>query len=135
MRFPLAFDPGAPLLPPPTAVATPSDGLVDGQAITVTGSGFRRGYPLLSQCDVRAGGVGECDPASTTFPEVVDGASTTSFVVFSALDLPDGRLDCRPSGTCALAVSMSYEPSRADMIAIPLGLTPTDPCHRCRRRP
>ena len=37
---PIAFDPGAALLPPPTITVTPGEGLVDGQTATVEGHGF-----------------------------------------------------------------------------------------------
>lgn len=122
----LDFDPTAPLLPPPTVVATPTGGLVNGQTITVSGSGFRRGYPVLSQCEQRGAGIGDCDAASQVYPAVTDGAFSTSFVVFSALDGPGGRVDCRPA-SCALTVALSSDSSRADTIALPLGFDPDGP--------
>lgn len=37
---PVAFDPAAPLLPPPTITVDPATDLVDGQTVTVTGDGY-----------------------------------------------------------------------------------------------
>jgi Neocarzinostatin family len=37
---PLVFDPDAPLAPPPTVTVDPSDGLTDGQSVTVTADGL-----------------------------------------------------------------------------------------------
>ena len=45
-----AFRPDGPLLPPPTLTVEPPDGLVDGQEVQITGTGFRPGFVLLGQC-------------------------------------------------------------------------------------
>ncbi|MGZ4727511.1 MAG: neocarzinostatin apoprotein domain-containing protein [Acidimicrobiales bacterium] len=37
---PITFDPNGPLLPPPTMTATPSTGLVDGQVVSLNGTGI-----------------------------------------------------------------------------------------------
>ncbi|MCB1014538.1 MAG: hypothetical protein KDB10_05410 [Acidimicrobiales bacterium] len=47
----IAFDPSAPLEPPPTVAVDPANDLVDGQVVRVTGSGFRADeLVLLGQC-------------------------------------------------------------------------------------
>ncbi len=50
---PIAFDAGAPLLPPPTITVTPGDDLVDGQTATVEGHGFvhRESHSLVPPQD------------------------------------------------------------------------------------
>jgi hypothetical protein len=44
---PLAFDPDAPLAPPPEATATPTSDLVDMQVIQLEGTGFDFGYEYI----------------------------------------------------------------------------------------
>lgn len=52
----LHFDPSAPLLPPPTVSVDPQHGLVDGQVVTVQGSGFTSGdWVWLALCSSGAG--------------------------------------------------------------------------------
>lgn len=48
---PVAFDPDAPLPPPPSLTADPSTGLADRQVVTLSGSGWTPGaYVSLEQC-------------------------------------------------------------------------------------
>jgi len=50
-RIPLQFDPAGPLQPPPTLSVAPDQGLVDGQTVTVTGTGFvRQEWAQFAQC-------------------------------------------------------------------------------------
>lgn len=48
---PIAFDPAAPRLPPPSITVTPSDGLTDGDVMSVDGTGFSPGDPVdFAEC-------------------------------------------------------------------------------------
>jgi hypothetical protein len=50
---PISFDPDGPILPPPTMVATPSTDLVDGQVVSLSGSGFTSPYPPIIVTDAQ----------------------------------------------------------------------------------
>ena len=65
---PLAFDPSAPLPPPPTVVAAPSTGLVHDQQVIVTARGFAANVSVVVvQCRADAPGTEECDYSSGNY--------------------------------------------------------------------
>ena len=53
-RVPLAFDPTTEVVPP-TLTVSPADGLVHGQSVTASGSGFADEYLQFSQCAASGG--------------------------------------------------------------------------------
>ncbi len=108
----LAFDPSGALRPAPTITATPTTGLVDGQAIAVTvhpGSSDPATEPtvvyactvpvttfdqVLSDCDILA----SQELTGTSGPD-----ATGTLHVSAYLETPTGPVDCRaPAATCAL---------------------------------
>ena len=97
---PLVFDAAVPPPALPALVVSPPTGLVDGQTVKVTGSGFQRGFitVVISQC--RAGAVSEADCIGSF------GARGDAFVIDLAvtrfLDLPSGRVDCAVAGACVV---------------------------------
>lgn len=65
---PIAFDPTGPLLPtppPPVAHAMPNTGLVDGQTVSVDGTGFQaNSFAGVVECIAGANRVGQCSTAN-----------------------------------------------------------------------
>lgn len=106
-RASLTFDADASPAPPPAVTVTPDDGLVDGQTVTVTGTGLRRSsYAFVSQC---AGPVDApmCGDDVDGYVDVApDGTFTTDHVVSVLLAGADGAVvDCREPGRCHLRVT------------------------------
>jgi hypothetical protein len=95
----LTFDPDAPLAPAPTLTATPSTGLVDGQAVTASGAGFMPSTlvgvsecattPSLATC--RSGRVAMADTTGA-FSVAVD--LRTRFWAGEILDCRDPAVEC-----------------------------------------
>ncbi|HEX6419028.1 MAG TPA: neocarzinostatin apoprotein domain-containing protein [Acidimicrobiales bacterium] len=105
---PLGFDPGAEVVPPTLDVAPATD-LVDGQRVTLTGSGFPPAGPDGSWVEIQ-----QCtdEPSWDTCTWVgwsaidASGAFTTEVVVWATLGTGDGEVDCRAApGTCQLVAS------------------------------
>ncbi len=96
IEVPLHFDPDAPLAPPPSASVDPNGGLVDGQVVTVTGSGFRPNENVeLLQCAPGAEAFSGCQ-FSNRFPITDDqGSFTAAMTLFATVPSPDGQVDCR----------------------------------------
>jgi hypothetical protein len=119
---PLTFDAAVPPPALPALVVSPSTGLVDGQSVQVTGSGFQRGFitVLLMQCRTGAttpadcvGGVG---PRGDSF--VID-LTVTRF-----LDLPSGRVDCAVAGACTITSNPGTPGPLSTSAAIQFASTP-----------
>jgi hypothetical protein len=93
----LAFDPLAPLQPPPTLTADPDSGLRDGDVVDLHGSGFdaERGF-TVAQCAADATSAAGCQSGIVRFG-VTDGSEITgSFVVLAKfLDGRGRTVDCR----------------------------------------
>lgn len=93
---PVSFDPLAPLLQPQLAIA-PEGTLVNGQVVTVTGSGFVPGDRLL----IRQRCYYAPDCGAHVVPDA-DGNFTVSYQVQDVLDVYHGVLDCRGVPHCAI---------------------------------
>ncbi len=123
----LAFDPTAPLAPPPTAVATPSTDLVDAQMITVSGTGFIPAGPNagvnVAQC---ATGVGYACQYGGGAGVTVDatGALHGDVQVSTILPGSGADLDCRVVA-CELQVSQ-YQ-GTGEVLHLPLSFDPAAP--------
>jgi virginiamycin B lyase len=125
--FPLAetaldFAPAGPLLPPATLTATPDSGLVDGQSIDVTGSGFTPGATVsLYLCPAAPSSLADCDfsgpfPVATTADG--SGAISATVAVFTVLwGFDAGGRDCRTEACRLLAFD-------GDLPGDPRGETP-----------
>lgn len=107
---PLAFDPGAPLEPPPTVTVTPARNLVDGQRVHVQGRGFLLD-PVFGS-DVQ---IFECAPERTldrcqvleTFVSLDDeGGFAVDVPIAARIHTPGGAHDCRTSaGPCQIVAT------------------------------
>jgi hypothetical protein len=97
---PLEFDPNAPPVPPPTITVVPSTGLLDGEAVAISGRGFTPGEQVaLVEC--RNGPAddtgGNCDVSATLEYASVDAAGEvhTTFTVRRHLATHNfGDVDC-----------------------------------------
>ena len=102
-NFPLAFDPAAPLQPPPTISVTPSSGLSDGQTVTVHLAGFRVGdYTSVLLCQV---GTSDCDWTTERWLELDSEAIDVEIDVWGSFDGPSTAVDCRVAPGCEIRAS------------------------------
>ncbi len=105
----VSFDPGGPDPTRYRVSASPDTGLVDGDVVAVSGSGFPRsfddfGVATVTPCRTPLTGPGDCDFGERQYVEVLaDGSLRGTVVVGAVLALDGGPYDCR-SGTCALMV-------------------------------
>jgi hypothetical protein len=121
---PLGFDPVGPLVPLPDFSATPTTGLVDGDRIHVTGSGWQEhGLVGLLFCPAGAGGADDCDQDGPGFV-ITSGTGTFDEVLTARTILHPaggGQVDCRVEA-CALVAAPSASLRRA--VEVPLGYDP-----------
>jgi acetyl esterase/lipase len=126
-RAALPFDPDGPLAPPPTLSVTPSEGLVDGQTVEVSGSGALTDGLDIIQCTAEPAAWDDCDFDTTTFADVTDGSFSESHPVFAVIATQSsGQVDCRTAGRCAL-VAVGDASRWADTAVVPLGFAPDGP--------
>jgi hypothetical protein len=100
----LDFAPDAPLAPAPTLTVEPATGLTTGQAVTVTGTGFRAfANVVLGQCGAGPGtGFERCyipDFASAD----AEGNFVRTLTVSAFARLGSGFVDCRRGPRCVIA--------------------------------
>lgn len=101
----LRFDPDTPPMPPATIEASPTEGLLHNQLITVSGSGFAAGeFVRAIQCVVDADGL-EVDCASSHY-EVTSAAGVLSMEVAARRRV--GEADCA-SASCVLVVAGEFD--------------------------
>ena len=109
-----------------TITVTPDTGLLDGQAVTVEGTGFGGDSVAgILQC-AKGLGLSGCDQGSVVIFNPRGNTFTRTFHVDAVLDTEDGEIDCRtfPAG-CRLAANDQYSltgAARAD-----LGFDPDGP--------
>jgi acetyl esterase/lipase len=109
----LAFDPEAPLLPPPTVTVTPAQNLVDGERLHVEGRGFvvspYRQYVQLYECAPDPS-VSRCQRLSDFFSVPLDeGGFAVDVPIAARIRTPDGLHDCRTSvGPCLIVATSSH---------------------------
>ena len=103
----LTFDPTTEIVPP-TLTVSPASGLVDGQVVTVTGSGFTDEFVELYLCPP--------DPAdgcrlSGAWGFIEEGAFTAQVEVEAIVTTPAGEVDCRTSAEPCLLVASRGRPT------------------------
>ncbi len=126
-QAPLAFDPVAPLAPPPSATATPSTGLVDGQIIRLTGADWRPdSYLVALLCPSTATDYGDCDNSSYAFaPVESDGTFSLRVALRAKFRVDGGRYDCR-IGSCSFFVTRGeFEADLSRSVEVPLDFDPS----------
>ncbi len=96
---PLAFDPNAPLGPPPTVTLTPSTDLRDGQIVDVDGEGLQAGtFLFLVHCRWGATDFNGCSTDDLTYAKVrADGTFHTQLGLRAVFRTSGtgGRVNCR----------------------------------------
>ncbi len=127
---PLVFAPGAEPRPAPTMAVDPAVGLVDGQRLTVTGSGFSPGYLALFQCapgpDLACRFLDDAQAAA-------DGTlATTAVVSARVVSWSSEPVDCRSAlPRCELVATpaglQSSRAARAELAFDPDGPLPPPP--------
>ncbi len=122
----ISFDPNAPRPPPPAVTVSPSTGLVNGQAVTVSGAGFSPNASIgMSQCRAGATSPSDCDVSISRIVQAdANGSFSTQFPVHTQLQIPGSSpsgppgpgpvpitptvttLDCRTApGACSIGVA------------------------------
>jgi hypothetical protein len=117
-----AFDPVGPVQPAPTLDAQPAVGLVDGQTVTLSGSGYptNTGYAVL----LCATGTTDADCARSGYPTIAftgpSGTFTQQVQVRSGIATRGGDfVDCRTApGTCELRVGTSPVTNRTGIASL-----------------
>lgn len=107
VAVPISFDPDAPALPPASITVAPATGLVDGQDMHVTGTGFLANSPVgLSQC-ASSTTSGTCSGGAFVYTDEVGDLDA---VLPARARLWSGEiLDCRdPAIECSVQAT-SYE--------------------------
>ena len=106
---PLGFDPNSQAPPPPVLTMTPSTHLIDGQAVTVHGSGFTPGATIgMAPCKSGVTAIADDCDLGRAFSAVADdtGAFTTSQAAAGVLGTARGLVECTTApGTCVLAAA------------------------------
>ena len=89
-------------------VASPSTGLIDGQTIAVTGTGFpASAYVAIIQCHEGSVTSSGCDMRTLGyFTAGTDGSIATATMVRSNISTADGSFDCSAPEACHLGVGV-----------------------------
>ena len=122
---PIAFDPATVLLPPPALSVTPDTDLVDGQTVSVAGTGFLPGVGmLLAQCRPGQSTMEGCLVYSGTPVEAdASGAFEEDLRLSATFFHPDGTVDCRVEA-CELVAGLFFGGVQARAV---LGFDPDAP--------
>jgi hypothetical protein len=91
----------------PTVSVTPNAALLDGDAVTVSASGFTAGAPLaIIECTNGFASVNDCDLSTASFPQADNnGNLSVSYNVFRVISTPNTpSTDCAPAN-CSLLVA------------------------------
>jgi len=89
-----------------TLAVSPVDRLIDGQVVTVTGTGLIPGQPFtLEECAAVVTGSGDCDAATAVHATInTSGDYTITTPVRATVTTPNqGRIGCDEQGACSIA--------------------------------
>ncbi len=104
---PLEFDPDAPLRPPPTLVADPATGLVDGDLVHLDGEGFDpERFFTVQQCIAAPEDTGDCEGGLIRFGITGPDAQIDGFIgVRATFETWLGQqVDCRVTA-CSIVIA------------------------------
>ena len=106
---PLGFDPNSQAPPPPVLTMTPSAHLIDGQAVSVHGSGFTPGATIgMAPCKSGVTAIADDCDLGRAFSAVADdaGAFSTTHSAAGVIWTARGAVECTTApGTCVLAAA------------------------------
>jgi acetyl esterase/lipase len=122
------FDPDGPLAPSPTLTVTPDQGLLDGQVVVVSGTGYVRTTGLaVIPCVTGATQWDDCDFEAGNDVELDDtGAFETELAMTAILSTPaHPRVDCRVAGGCVVLATSAFDPDST--VAVPVEFEPDGP--------
>jgi len=125
-RVRLGFDPDGPLAPPPTLTVSPSDGLVDGQTVALTGAGVLGDYIEVLQCRAAPSGWEDCDQDSFGYVDTPGGTFESSQRVFAVISTGAGDVDCRAAESCVLIATTGWF-APGETATVPLVFDPAAP--------
>lgn len=122
----LAFDPDAPLAPPPTATLSPAGPYAHGQVVTVAVQGVVWATEArLLQCPVGATSPDDCDRGWWSYIDLYESTSGSApLALFAVLDTPSGAVDCRVAGACMVAVAAGRTLAPAKTAIVPVTFDP-----------
>lgn len=88
----------------PVVTAQPATGLVDGQSIQVSGSGFGPSVSVaVGECESGATTADQCSVSGATVVTTAsDGTFTTPFTVSRTIDVGGSSIDCSQAGACVI---------------------------------
>ncbi|MFH7598756.1 neocarzinostatin apoprotein domain-containing protein [Streptomyces racemochromogenes] len=124
---PLAFRPHGALEAPPTVRVDPSEALVDGQSVHVTGRGYEPQYhSLVMECAAGSTEATGCRPRSRP-PATTDQGRLDETVALSAsFTTVDGRtVDCRDAPGCEVVV-FGTRVRGPHAVSVPVRFAPAD---------
>ncbi len=128
VTVPLGFDPNSQPPPPPVLTMTPSTHLVDGQVVTVHGSGFTPGATVgLAPCASGVTSIADFCDLGRAFSAVADdaGAFTTIHAAAGVLGTARGGVECTTApGTCVLAAANASD--LTEFASTPFGVDPVE---------
>jgi hypothetical protein len=127
----IEFDGSVPLPPPPTATATPDTDLLDGDTVSVTGSGFSPNTQVaVIQCQaIETGDASACNTSAYLMVQTDgSGGVTADLPVDRMLYLGSGTVDCVVVG-CRIVVAELPEgfPNATADIAFDASVPPPPP--------
>lgn len=116
---------GSPSQAAPTLAVSRSSGLVDGQRVTVTGSGFAAGSRVaIYQCQAAPVGLVDCELGTgATVTAGDDGGFSVERQVFAVVHDVDAAVDCRAAPGCVLVANMGFDGGASAVVA-PLAFDP-----------
>jgi hypothetical protein len=101
-------DPISPTVGGAAIFASPSTGLIDGQVISVTGTGYpASAYVAIIQCHHGSITSSGCDMSTLGyFTAGTDGSISTTTIARSNISTADGSFDCSAPDSCHLGVGV-----------------------------
>jgi acetyl esterase/lipase len=110
----------------PMLTVTPTEDLVDGQRVEVTGTGFVPGsMTTIYQCETTAVGLVDCDRSAARRVTVDDaGELSAELRLYAVIYDWDGPVDCRAAQRCAVVANLGFDGSGASAARVPLTFDP-----------
>jgi acetyl esterase/lipase len=130
VRVPLAFDPDAPLAPPPELALQPAGAFVDGQRVTLTGTGFVREQAVsVIQCAGTPTDLEDCaGDSGEFFWAEPDGSFAGGFTLYAVIHTPRaGLVDCRVPDACVLVATDGFSETLNGVAVTALAFDPDAP--------